>query len=41
MKACFLIPPPLPGQRPAERVFGCTYELYPFPPLPVLYAAAA
>jgi radical SAM superfamily enzyme YgiQ (UPF0313 family) len=41
MKACFLIPPPLPGARPAERVFGCTYELYPFPPLPILYAAAA
>lgn len=41
MKVVFLIPPPLPGERPAERVFGCTYELYPFPPLPILYAAAA
>ncbi len=41
MKVTFLVPPPLPGERPAERVFGCTYELYPFPPMPVLYAAAA
>jgi len=41
VKVTFLIPPPRPGERPAERVFGCTYELYPFPPVPVLYAAAA
>ncbi len=41
MNVVFLIPPPSAGERPAERVFGCTYELYPFPPLPVLYAAAA
>jgi radical SAM superfamily enzyme YgiQ (UPF0313 family) len=41
VRAVFLVPPPLPGQRPAERVFGCTFELYPFPPLPLLYAAAA
>ena len=41
MKICFLIPPAGEGRRPAERVFGCTYELYPFPPLPILYAAAA
>jgi radical SAM superfamily enzyme YgiQ (UPF0313 family) len=41
VNAVFLIPPPPAGARPAERVFGCTHELYPFPPLPVLYAAAA
>lgn len=41
MKVVFLIPPPLAGTPPAERVFGCTYELYPFPPIPVLYAASA
>ncbi len=41
MKAAFLIPPPQAGSPPAERVFGCTYELYPFPPMPVLYAASA
>jgi radical SAM superfamily enzyme YgiQ (UPF0313 family) len=40
VNVAFLIPPAA-GTRPAERVFGCTYELYPFPPLPILYAAAA
>jgi radical SAM superfamily enzyme YgiQ (UPF0313 family) len=40
VRAAFLIPP-AGRARPAERVFGCTYELYPFPPIPVLYAAAA
>lgn len=38
MKITFIIPPPLEG-RAAERLFGCTYQVYPQPNLIVLYAA--
>lgn len=39
MKITFLIPPVKNG-RAAERLFGCTYQIYPQPNLVVLYAAA-
>jgi anaerobic magnesium-protoporphyrin IX monomethyl ester cyclase len=40
MKISFLIPPPLDGNKPAERVAGCVYGLYPIPNIFVLYVAA-
>lgn len=41
MKITFLIPPPLPGQRPAERSSGCTHVVYPTPNIYELTVAAA
>ncbi|MBS3122403.1 radical SAM protein [Candidatus Woesearchaeota archaeon] len=38
MKITFVIPPAIKG-RAAERLFGCTYQVYPQPNLVVLYAA--
>lgn len=40
MKITFLIPPPLPGQRPAERSSGCTHVVYPTPNIYELTVAA-
>ena len=40
MKVTFLIPPSLDGHRPVERVFGCTYGLYPIPNIFILSVAA-
>jgi len=40
MKASFVIPPVLEGKREVERVFGCTYGLYPIPNIFFLYAAS-
>jgi hypothetical protein len=36
----FLDPPVERGQRIPERVFGCTYGLYPIPNIFLLYSAA-
>ncbi len=38
MKITFIIPPTIEG-RAAERLFGCTYQVYPQPNLVILYAA--
>jgi anaerobic magnesium-protoporphyrin IX monomethyl ester cyclase len=38
MKVTFVIPPTIKG-RAAERLFGCTYQVYPQPNLVILYAA--
>lgn len=40
MKITFLTPPPLDGNKPAERVAGCVYGLYPVPNIFVLTVAA-
>jgi radical SAM superfamily enzyme YgiQ (UPF0313 family) len=40
MKITFLIPPGLDGHRPPERVFGCTYGLYPIPNIFILGVGA-
>lgn len=41
MQIIFLNPPPLlKDERPVERVFGCTYSLYPIPNVFVLIQAA-
>ncbi|MBI2565839.1 MAG: radical SAM protein [Candidatus Schekmanbacteria bacterium] len=40
MRVSFVIPPSLLGDRDVERVFGCTYGLYPIPNIYMLYAAA-
>jgi len=40
MKYTLLIPPVLEGNREIERVFGCTYGLYPIPNIFLLYSAA-
>lgn len=40
MKITFIDPPVLAGNRPPERVFGCTYGLYPIPNIFLLIAAA-
>lgn len=40
MKFSFIIPPLLRGKREPERVFGCTYGLYPIPNIFMLYNAA-
>lgn len=39
MQFTFLIPPVLIGKREVERVFGCTYGLYPIPNIFFLYVA--
>jgi len=39
MKITFLIPPPLDNKRVPERVFGCTYGLYPIPNIFILQYA--
>jgi radical SAM superfamily enzyme YgiQ (UPF0313 family) len=40
LKITFLTPPVLDGTADAERVFGCTYGLYPIPNIFALTAAA-
>ena len=40
MKISFIDPPVLIGKRPPERVFGCTYGLYPIPNIFILQVAA-
>jgi anaerobic magnesium-protoporphyrin IX monomethyl ester cyclase len=40
MKITFLIPPPLDNKRVPERVFGCTYGLYPIPNIFILQYAS-
>lgn len=40
MKITFLIPPSFDSRRPSERVFGCTYGLYPIPNIFILSVAA-
>lgn len=40
MKISFIDPPVLIGKRPPERVFGCTYGLYPIPNIFLLQVAA-
>jgi anaerobic magnesium-protoporphyrin IX monomethyl ester cyclase len=39
MKILFLIPPPLDGALPAERIFGCNYGIYSQPNIFILYPA--
>lgn len=39
MKICFLVPPPLDGNPPAERIFGCNYGVYNQPNIFMLYVA--
>lgn len=39
MKILFLIPPPLDGKPPAERIFGCNYGVYSQPNIFILYPA--
>jgi len=39
MKILFLIPPPLDGSPPAERIFGCNYGIYNQPNIFILYPA--
>lgn len=40
MKISFVIPPVETGRTP-ERLYGCTYQVYPQPDLPLLYAASS
>lgn len=40
MRVTFLNPPVWPGTRPVDRVYGCTYALYPIPNIFVLGYAA-
>ncbi len=40
MKVTFIDPPVRCGERVPERVFGCTYGLYPIPNIFLLYSAA-
>jgi radical SAM superfamily enzyme YgiQ (UPF0313 family) len=40
MKVAFIEPPKEPGKLPIERVFGCTYSLYPVPNIFNLYIAS-
>lgn len=40
MKITFLVPPPIKGQRPAERSSGCTHVVYPTPNIYELTVAA-
>jgi len=40
MKLAFIDPPVLAGKRAPERVFGCTYGLYPIPNIFLLQVAA-
>lgn len=39
MKICFLVPPPLDGNPPAERIFGCNYGIYNQPNIFMVYVA--
>ncbi|MCX5696524.1 MAG: radical SAM protein [Candidatus Omnitrophica bacterium] len=39
MKILFLIPPALDDRRPAERIFGCNYGIYPQANIFMLYPA--
>lgn len=39
MKVTFLIPPVLDGTNDVDRCFGCNYNIYFLPLLPVLYSA--
>lgn len=39
MKICFLIPPPLDKNPPAERIFGCNYGIYNQPNIFMVYVA--
>ncbi len=39
MRITLLVPPVLEGTREVERVFGCTYGLYPIPNIYVLTVA--
>ena len=39
MKILFLVPPPLDGALPAERIFGCNYGIYHQPNIFILYPA--
>lgn len=41
MKIVFINPPVWPGTRPVDRVYGCTYALYPIPNIFILGYAAA
>ncbi|MCE5174490.1 MAG: radical SAM protein [Bacteroidales bacterium] len=40
MKISFLIPPPIDGEKPAERTAGCTHTVYPMPNIYELIVAA-
>jgi anaerobic magnesium-protoporphyrin IX monomethyl ester cyclase len=40
LKTLFVIPPAMDKKRIPERLFGCSYTVYPMPNLAVLYAAA-
>lgn len=40
MKTVFVIPPPLKKEKIPERLFGCSYTVYPMPNLAILYPAA-
>lgn len=39
MRICLLIPPARGGFRVPERIYGCSYNIYPQPDLPLLYVA--
>jgi len=39
-KITFIMPPPLDGNQPVERVFGCNYGIYPIPNIFALTSAA-
>ncbi|HII72553.1 TPA: radical SAM protein [Candidatus Woesearchaeota archaeon] len=41
MKICLMIPPAKGGFKIPERIYGCSYNIYPQPDLPLLYVAAA
>ena len=41
MKICCIIPPAKGGFKVPERIYGCSYNIYPQPDLPMLYIAAA
>lgn len=41
MKICMIIPPAPGGFKVPERIYGCSYNIYPQPDLPLLYVAAA
>ncbi|MBW2967080.1 B12-binding domain-containing radical SAM protein [Candidatus Woesearchaeota archaeon] len=41
MKICLLIPPAKGDFKIPERIYGCSYNIYPQPDLPLLYVAAA
>jgi radical SAM superfamily enzyme YgiQ (UPF0313 family) len=41
MKICLIIPPASGEFKVPERIYGCSYNIYPQPDLPLLYVAAA